>query len=291
MRPHALATMTLLALVAGCGIEDGTNLEPQPTDWDAGWAAVELYETAGPNGEWVAVSEAAIRAERNWIESPDGNGWDEVLWTDQPDGAREPYRPPVPGWVQDLRRENGGEWPQWFGPAERAFYRDDSEGVAAFGGGRCGDPEEPILFMEPPYSVAQISQAKRGAQRGSVSFVVGAGQETLTIVPPGSERNEARHRMNIHGTVTGFGPDRIIPGHGVVSPGCTPGFTKIVHGVIPADQIFTEVTLCVATSTYHHADNDYVLWYWDDETWTGKQCIDACPPDMMDADGNCVRRY
>lgn len=225
MRSEALIATALLALCAGCGIEDGTNFQPESPDWDASWAAVELYETAGPNGEWVAVSDAAIKARKNWIRSIDGDGWDRCLWVDRQDGTRTPYRPAVPGWIQELRQQNRGQWPEWFGPAELSFYRDEGgSGVAAFGGGRCGNQEEPILFMEPPYSVAQIAQSRDGPNRGDVTFTVGASQETLAIVPPGSERNEAYHRMNIHGTLTGYGPTRTIPGHGVVSPGCESGF-------------------------------------------------------------------
>ena len=288
MRPHTL-TFALFILLAGCGFEDGTNPEPVAPDWDAKWAAIEWYDNAGPNGEWVAVSEAAVNADRNWLESLDGDGLDRVLWHDLPDGTREPYRPPVPQWVRDLRSENGGEWPSWFGPAERAFYRDDPGEIAAMG--RCGDPEEPILHMEPPYSTATIGQTKEGPQRGRVSFVVGANQETMALVPPGSERNEAYHRMSITGTVTGYGPTRIVPGHGVVSPGCQPAFPWVRVGYIEADEIVVKTRLCVQTSTYHHADNDYALWWWDDETWTPTNCIDACPLDMMDPDGNCDSVY
>ena len=64
-----------------------------------------------------------------------------------------------------------------------------------------------------------------------------------------------------------------------------------MYGQIPADQIHTKTTLCAETSTYHFADNDYILWSWDDETWTGPQCIEVCPVDMMDADGNCDLHY
>ncbi len=125
MRPQALITAALFTLSAACGVEDATNLEPGSPDREAGWAAVELYETAGPNGQWVAVNEAATKAARRWIESPDGDGWDRVLWTSTPEGGKEPYRPQVPEWVHELRRENGSEWPEWFGPAELAFYRSD----------------------------------------------------------------------------------------------------------------------------------------------------------------------
>ncbi len=175
MRSQTWMVIPLFAFLAGCGLEDGANMEPEQPDREGNWAAVELYETAGPNGEWVAVSEAAIKADRNWIQPGEDDGWEKVLWTDQPDGSREPYRPLVPGWVQELRLENGGDWPEWFGPAERAFYGSaDAGDVAAFRSGRCGNQEEPVLFMETPYSVAHISQSKRGPNRGSVAFTVGA---------------------------------------------------------------------------------------------------------------------
>lgn len=61
-----------------------------------------------------------------------------------------------------------------------------------------------------------------------------------------------------------------------------------MSGTIPAERIFTKTRLCVETATYHFADNDYILWYWDDETWTGQQCIDACPVNQMDPNGNCT---
>lgn len=200
--------------------------------------------------------------------------------------------PPRLGWTSDgepvpldlipidLTPENIRRMEMIFGqeldmPTTEVDVSPDKNGVAAdvAAGPLCGVEGELVLEMEIPYTHVFIGQ---DTASGDVGLAIRAHQETTIFHPPGTGRQEARHRLDVTGSLTGFGPGLPLNPRWN-DPACQAIASLFKAWIIRGSAITQRGTMCVEAGTLHWAMNDYVLHSWSDATYE-KKCIRVCPP-------------
>ena len=187
-----------------------------------------------------------------------------VVWTtmygaEAPDGTRKLFSiDEAPDWALE----------QWDLKEAEAASGAVAGDVAP--GPLCGNEGELTMEMQTPYTIAEISQ---DTLSGTVTFSIEAFQETHLFHPPGTGRQEARHEVDVTGSLTGFGPDRPVPLRWP-SPACQ-SWARVFAKSFPLP-VYTKGVMCVAGLTSHYATNDFVLQSWSDATYD-KVCIRVCP--------------
>lgn len=284
--------IVLLLFAAGCADHpDGMAVDPRDPDEDTAWVLPEwahdqLVEVPPDEIPEVLIRGLdARRPPRGPRPGPTGEGAVRTAtaewYADQRTGgmADEGAAWVLPEWAQDQLVEvdpTASEAAElWSGGSGFDEARPGEAGHGQEAQRLCGIEGVYVMEMEWPwYTKVNIVQ---DSVAGDVLFGAEAFQQTTIHGTPGSGRQEARHTVEVSGTMAGRSLRARRPW-----PTCRPDARVRAAWRLRGSIITGRSRVCMEASTEHYATHDYVLHGWSPMPTYDHMCVWVCPPHDLD---------